>query len=207
VLYQFRIIATVFISVFLFTDRHYSRTKWICCFFLFAGIVIANLDSFFAAAAISSTTTSSDAHTEYPTFPFPSSNNGGGEKNLPVIGEGGVAGEIDHRQAHHARAVAPSASHLEYTLASLAVLFSGIATAFAGVYTEKLLKETSTLSNSNNISGNNNANSGAVLSANSPWVRNVHFGTLGVIYTCTLALKDWGDFAEKGVFFGFEPQV
>lgn len=160
-LYQFRIIATVFISILLFSDRHYSRTKWICCFCLFVGIVIANLDSFFAAAAESDVASPEPARA--------------------------------HDAPPQARVSLPS--HVEYTLASLAVLISGIATAFAGVYTEKLLKET------------NNASGSAASYSNSPWVRNVHFGTLGVIYTCTLALKDWNEFAKKGVFYGFDLSV
>lgn len=94
VLYQFRIIATVIISVFLFSERKYSLTKWTSCFFLFVGIVIANLDGFFSADETKT-----------------------GESTTKV-----------------------SEFNTSYIIAALAVLFAGISTAFAGVYSEKLLK-------------------------------------------------------------------
>lgn len=98
VLYQFRIISTVVISVILFSDRKYSITKWMACFFLFVGIVIANLDGFF-----SKDPTSVEAGNE-------TSSNSSSEINTT------------------------------YMVAAVAVLFAGISTAFAGVYSEKLLK-------------------------------------------------------------------
>jgi len=154
VLYQFRIIATVCISVILFTDRKYSLVKWVSCFFLFVGIVIANLDPFFA-------------------------------------GEGGTPANQIPTNTNTSASLTKSRENtdisVQYILAALSVLCAGISTAFAGVYSEKLLKET--------------------MSLMSPWTRNIQFGTLGVFYTFLFALKDTEEILEKGAFYGFELQV
>jgi len=78
--------------------------------------------------------------------------------------------------------------NFKYILAALSVLVAGFSTAFAGVYSEKLLKET--------------------LATMSPWTRNIQFGTLGTFYTTFFAfILNYQEIMTKGPLYGFEFQV
>lgn len=187
VLYNFRIVATVIISSFLFAERKYSTLKWCCCIALFVGIVIANLDPFFAGVEVSAP---GQASTPLPP-PDALSN-----ANLAPIASGALIGSVTANLADSmtpdtaaptSGMTFPAVTITQYILAAIAVAAAGVSTASAGVYSEKLLKET--------------------MATMSPWMRNIQFGTLGVLYTSLLALKDYQEIWEKGPFHGFETQV
>jgi drug/metabolite transporter (DMT)-like permease len=180
VLYNFRIVATVIISSFLFAERKYSTVKWCCCISLFVGIVIANLDPFFAGVEVS---TPALPPTSPPSATIASSS-GLATASLTANLADGLMPET---AAPTSGMTFPAVTITQYILAAVAVAAAGVSTASAGVYSEKLLKET--------------------MATMSPWMRNIQFGTLGVLYTSMLALKDYEEIWEKGPFYGFETQV
>jgi UDP-sugar transporter A1/2/3 len=187
VLYNFRIVATVIISSFLFAERKYSTLKWCCCIALFVGIVIANLDPFFAGVELS--TPQQQEQQLQQSLPPTSSPGSISTTSALVVSSSVTANLAQSLETPQPTSgmTFPAVTITQYILAAIAVAAAGVSTASAGVYSEKLLKET--------------------MATMSPWMRNIQFGTLGVLYTSMLALKDYQEILEKGPFYGFEFQV